>query len=63
MQELYTPKEVATYLKVSYRTVLDLINDGKLMAIEVPGGYRVTEDDLKEYIQNNGVNIDHIETT
>ena len=59
MQELYTPKEVADMMKISYRKVLDLIKNGDLSAIQVPGGYRVQYEDLVKYYEKNGVNIDN----
>ena len=56
MEELYTPKEVATKMKLSYRKVLDMINEGDLGAIIVPGGYRVTQDHINEYYKKNDIN-------
>ena len=56
MQELYTPKEVAERMKLSYRKVLDMIKSGDLGAILVPGGYRVSEKHLKEYNKKHETN-------
>ena len=53
MEELYTPKEVATQMKLSYRKVLDMISDGEIGAIKVPGGYRVTQDHIDTYYRKN----------
>ena len=53
--KLYTPKEVSLILKISYRATLDMIKNNNLKAIKVPGGYRVSREDLETYINNNGV--------
>lgn len=45
--KVYTPKEVAEVLKVSYRLVLDEIKAGKLKASKVGRGYRITEEQLQ----------------
>ena len=53
--KLYTPKEVSLILKISYRATLDMIKNSNLEAMKVPGGYRVSREDLETYINNNGV--------
>jgi len=50
--KVYTPKEVAEVLKVSYRLVLDEIKAGKLKASKVGRGYRITEEQLKRYLED-----------
>jgi len=48
---IYTVREVATMLKVNYRTVLDLISKGKLKATRVGSKiFRVDECELKKYM-------------
>ncbi len=52
MEDMYTPQEVAFKLKIGYRTVLDLINLGKLEAYEIGNRYRVTESSLLRYLNS-----------
>ena len=47
----YTPKEVGDILKVNYRKILDLIIIGKLSAIRIGRQYRISENELKEYLE------------
>ena len=56
---LYTPKEVSEILKISYRKVLDLIKEDEMRAIVVPGGYRIKEQDLEEWVGNQKVKNDN----
>jgi excisionase family DNA binding protein len=50
---LYTPKEVSEILKISYRKVLDLINEDVIRSVVVPGGYRIKKQDLEEWVNSN----------
>ncbi|MBT4035899.1 MAG: helix-turn-helix domain-containing protein [Candidatus Marinimicrobia bacterium] len=52
MQQLLDAKEVATALKVSYRTVLDQINLGKLEAYQVGNQYRISESSYLKYLES-----------
>jgi excisionase family DNA binding protein len=55
-EEYYTLEEVAEKLKVSRRTVNRWIEDGKLIAVKFAPGQghvRVTESDLKEFIDKH----------
>ena len=47
----YTPKEVGDILKINYRKILDLIIIGKLSAIRIGRQYRISENELKEYLE------------
>ena len=47
----YTPKEVGDILKLNYRKILDLIIIGKLSAIRIGRQYRISENELKEYLE------------
>ena len=47
----YTPKEVGDILKVNYRKILDLIIIGKLSAIRIGRQYRISENELEEYVK------------
>ena len=50
MEQLYTIKEIAEYLKVKVDTVNKWIQKGKLKSYKVAGTVRVTETDLKEFV-------------
>lgn len=47
---VFTVKQVATYLKVYERTVIRLIHDKKLKASKVGGSWRIQEKDIKKYL-------------
>ncbi|MFN2363167.1 MAG: helix-turn-helix domain-containing protein [Halarsenatibacteraceae bacterium] len=49
--EVYTAKEVADILKISYRKVLDLIKKGELEAKRVGKAYRITDNQIKKYLE------------
>ena len=53
MISLFSPKEAAELLGVSYRKILDLILIGQLQAFKVGNAYRIAEADLKEYLEAN----------
>ncbi len=48
---LYTVKEVAKLMHINPNTVYDLINSGKLVALEL-GSKKVRGKDLEEFINN-----------
>ena len=50
-----TVEEVATVMRVSRMTVYRLIRRGQLKAIRVGRNYRVREDDLNEYLEEQSV--------
>jgi len=50
-----TVVEVATVMRVSRMTVYRLIRRGQLKAIRVGRNYRVREDDLNEYLEEQAV--------
>ena len=47
---VFTVKQVATYLKVCERTVIRLIHNKKLKASTVGGSWRIQEKDIKKYL-------------
>ena len=49
MNKLYTCEEVAIRYGVKVITVWDWIRKGRLRAIKMPKGYRVSEEALTEY--------------
>lgn len=51
LDDLLTVREVAQYIKRSYKTTLKLIKDGKLPVIkDNMRGYRISKYDLFEYL-------------
>jgi excisionase family DNA binding protein len=50
-----TVVEVATVMRVSRMTVYRLIRRGQLKAIRVGRNYRVREDDLNAYLEDQAV--------
>ena len=52
--EFLTPQDVALALKISPKTVLKMIKDGRLVAIEIAGDkrktYRILSGELDRYI-------------
>ena len=50
--ELYTLQEAADILKVSRQSVYNFVKDKRLKAAKVGREYRVTKEDLKEFIES-----------
>jgi excisionase family DNA binding protein len=50
--KLYTLQEVADVLRVSRQTIYNYVTVKKLRATKYGKEYRVTETDLKEFIEN-----------
>ena len=46
--EILTTKEAATYLKITEKTMLKLINTGKIRAFRVGNVFRVKKSELEE---------------
>lgn len=53
---VYLTSEIARFLRVNERTVQRWIREKKLKAIPAGGGYRVTENDLMEFLENEKEN-------
>ena len=51
---VYTVREVAEMLKVSVKTVYNLVHDGELASIRVRGQIRITSYALDEYLRKVG---------
>ena len=51
--KLYKLREVEQILKLSRRTLLRYISSGKLKAVKVGNGWRVSEQDLRELLEGN----------
>lgn len=50
MDEYLTVEEVSKELKVSRETILRLLRQRKLIGFKVSGVWRVTRDDLRQYV-------------
>jgi excisionase family DNA binding protein len=50
-EQLYTPQEVADYLKVDVRTVYRWLREGEMNAIRFQREYRITESALKDFLE------------
>ena len=49
----YTTEEVAELLKISAKTVREMIKDKRLQAVRVGKEYRITEDQIRQYVDEN----------
>ena len=47
---LYTPHEVAEYLRIAYDTVVRACRSGHLPAVKVGGKWRISDADLRVYL-------------
>lgn len=54
---IYTVEEVADLLKIKPETVRVMLRDKEINGFKAGKAWRVTEDDLKKYIQNQGGSI------
>lgn len=54
--KLYTLKELEELLSTSYRTLLNYIKEGKLKAVKIGKSWRVTEENLKAFLNGEGGN-------
>jgi excisionase family DNA binding protein len=55
---LYTPEEVAEKLRVSRRAVYQWLNSGKLNGLKAGQYWRVTEEDLNQFLKRHKHKID-----
>ena len=55
--QIYTVEEVADLLKLKPETVRVMLRDNEIKGFKAGKAWRVTEDDLKKYIQNQGGSI------
>lgn len=54
---IYTVEEVADLLKIKPETVRIMLRDNEINGFKAGKAWRVTEDDLKKYIQKQGGSI------
>jgi len=50
MEKLYTVKEVAEYLRVSTRTIMNLIKNEHIKGVKIGNRWKFTETDIKNLI-------------
>lgn len=57
---LFTPREAASYVGVSYRLILKWIAEGELKCYRIDNGgrIRISTDQIHEYLRNHEVTID-----
>ena len=55
--KIYNTKEVAEKLQITPKSVLKLINNGKLQAKKVARKWRVTENQLRQYLEDTRPDI------
>ena len=53
MQKFYTVSEVAAILQVHWQSVLNYIKSGKLEAVKLGKGYRISEANLEKFISDH----------
>lgn len=63
MEKLLTLDEVATTLKVHENTILRIIKKAEISAIKVGGQWRITTDDLCEYLEKRTVKAKKLKQT
>jgi excisionase family DNA binding protein len=49
----YTTEEIADLLKISAKTVREMIKSKRLQAVRVGKEYRITEEQIRQYIKDN----------
>jgi excisionase family DNA binding protein len=54
-EDILTPREVALFLRFSYRNVMELIHTGDIPASRIGGSYRISKMDLKYVWEKNRV--------
>ena len=53
MPKFYTVQEVADILQIHWQSVLTYIKDGKLEAVKLGKGYRISESALKKFLADH----------
>jgi excisionase family DNA binding protein len=51
--KFYTTEEVAEMLKLNVRTVRAMINQKRLRAVKIGNEYRVTDEHLRQFVEEN----------
>jgi excisionase family DNA binding protein len=50
-EKLYTPREVAEYLRVDTNTIYRWLRDGKLGGAKIGRDYRISESQLRAFLE------------
>lgn len=53
---MYTLKEIVEISGVSYRTLQNYVKDGKIKAVKIGNKWRVTEDNLRAFLNGTQQN-------
>ena len=56
-----TVEQVAEALQVHWQTVLNYIKSGKLEALRLGKGYRISQESLNEFVKQNSISRDNKE--
>jgi excisionase family DNA binding protein len=59
MDKIFTPKEVAEYLKIKEKTVKDYLREGKLGGFKTGKEWRVRERDIIMFMESGGVKAEY----
>lgn len=51
---VYTLTELEPVLGVTHRTLLQYVKDGKIKAVKIGGKWKVSEENLKDFINGKG---------
>lgn len=57
MDKVYTPQQVAEILSISDRTIMEWLRAGRIKGVKVGKYWRVMEQDLEVFLQQNRVDI------
>lgn len=55
MEQLYTIRQVAEILQLTYNTVYRYCNDGTLPSVKVGGSIRITQESLRKFLLDNQI--------
>lgn len=55
METFYTPEQIADKLQINVQTVLTYIRDGRLKAMKLDKGYRISGSDFQAFVQSSRV--------
>ena len=53
METYFTPEEISDLLKVHLQTILNYIKDGRLKAVKLDKGYRISKSDFEQFTNNS----------
>jgi excisionase family DNA binding protein len=51
MTKIYTAKEVASILDVNYRTLLTMVKEGKIDALDIKGKIKISQYQLDKFLR------------